>query len=136
MLPWFALSILFIGFYSRLLRSNMLDVVKRGLRAHGAGQGALRAPRSSCATPCATRSSRSSRCSASTSASSFGGGAILTESVFGLQGVGQYAADSIGSLDLPPILGTVLYGGFFIVFLSALVDIVYAFLDPRIRLDA
>ena len=64
-----------------------------------------------------------------------GGGAILTESVFGLQGVGQYAADSIGRLDLPPIMGVVLYGAFFIVLLNAIVDIVYAYLDPRIRLQ-
>ena len=64
-----------------------------------------------------------------------GGGAILTESVFGLQGVGQYAAESIGRLDLPPIMGVVLYGAFFIVLLNAIVDILYAFLDPRIRLQ-
>ena len=66
----------------------------------------------------------------------FGGGAILTESVFGLQGVGEYAADSIGGLDLPPIMGVVLYGSFFIVLFSAIVDILYAYLDPRIRLNA
>src|SRR5215204_3560570 len=64
-----------------------------------------------------------------------GGGAILTESVFGLQGVGQYASDSIGRLDLPPIMGVVLFGAFFIVLLNAIVDILYAFLDPRIRLQ-
>jgi peptide/nickel transport system permease protein len=64
-----------------------------------------------------------------------GGGAILTEKVFSLQGVGQYAADSVGSLDLPPIMGTTLYAAFFIVLLSALVDIAYARLDPRIRLN-
>ena len=66
----------------------------------------------------------------------FGGGAIVTESVFNLQGVGQYVADSIGGLDLPPVLGVTLYGAFLIVLLSALVDILYAFLDPRIRLNA
>jgi peptide/nickel transport system permease protein len=66
----------------------------------------------------------------------FGSGAILTESVFGLQGIGQYVADSVGSLDLPPIMGTTLYAAFFVVLFSALVDIVYARLDPRVRLDA
>jgi peptide/nickel transport system permease protein len=62
-----------------------------------------------------------------------GGGAILTESVFDLHGVGQYAAQSIRDNDLPPIIGVTLYGAFFIVFFSAVVDLLYARLDPRIR---
>jgi peptide/nickel transport system permease protein len=64
-----------------------------------------------------------------------GGGAILTETVFDLQGVGQYAAEAIGQLDVPPVLATTLLAAFFIVLLSAVVDIVYAVLDPRIRLQ-
>jgi peptide/nickel transport system permease protein len=63
-----------------------------------------------------------------------GGGAILTESVFNLQGVGQYAAQSIGQLDVPPVLVIVMFGAFFVVLLSALTDIVFALVDPRIRL--
>jgi peptide/nickel transport system permease protein len=62
-----------------------------------------------------------------------GGGAILTETVFDLQGVGSYAADSIGRLDVPPVLAVVMFGAFFIVLLNTIVDIVYAALDPRIR---
>jgi peptide/nickel transport system permease protein len=62
-----------------------------------------------------------------------GGGAILTETVFDLKGVGWYAAQSVGDLDLPPIMGVTLYGAFFIVFFTAVVDLVYAYLDPRIR---
>src|SRR5207247_2229458 len=62
-----------------------------------------------------------------------GGVAILTETVFDLHGVGQYAAQSIGAFDLPPIMGVTLFGAFFIVLFSAIVDFVYAFLDPRIR---
>src|SRR6266496_3738124 len=54
-----------------------------------------------------------------------GGGAILTETVFELKGVGWYAAQSVGDLDLPPIMGVTLYGAFFIVFFSAIVDILY-----------
>ena len=65
-----------------------------------------------------------------------GGGAILTETVFNLQGVGQYAADAIGQLDQPPILAVTMFGAFFVVFFNAIVDIVYALLDPRIRLEA
>jgi peptide/nickel transport system permease protein len=63
-----------------------------------------------------------------------GGGAILTESVFNLHGVGQYAAQSIGALDVPPVLVIVMFGSFFVVLLSAITDVVMALLDPRIRL--
>jgi peptide/nickel transport system permease protein len=63
-----------------------------------------------------------------------GGGAILTESVFGLHGVGQYAADSIFRLDVPPILVITMLTAFTVVVLGAVVDVVYALLDPRIRL--
>ena len=63
-----------------------------------------------------------------------GGGTILTETVFDIQGVGQYAAESIGQLDVPPVLAITLFGAFFIVLLNTIVDILYAALDPRIRL--
>ena len=62
-------------------------------------------------------------------------GAILTETVFDLQGVGQYAADSVGQLDIPPVLAIVMFGAFFVVLLNTVVDILYAALDPRIRLS-
>ena len=64
-----------------------------------------------------------------------GGGAILTETVFDLQGVGQYAAEAVGQLDVPRVLATTLFAAFFIVLLNAIVDIMYADLDPRIRLQ-
>jgi peptide/nickel transport system permease protein len=134
-LPWFALSILFIGFYSRLLRSNMLDVANedyvRTARAKGLGERRilLRHTLRNALIPIVTLFGLDF-------GAAIGGGAILTEQVFGLQGVGQYAADSIGRLDLPPIMGVVLYGAFFIVLLNAIVDILYAYLDPRIRLTA
>ena len=63
-----------------------------------------------------------------------GGGAIITEAIFSLDGVGQYAAESITNLDLPPIMAITLFGAFFVVLFNALVDIAYAYLDPRIRL--
>jgi peptide/nickel transport system permease protein len=134
-LPWFALTILFIGFYARLLRSNMLDTASedyvRTARAKGLSERRVlyRHVLRNALIPIITLFGLDF-------GAAIGGGAIFTESVFGLQGVGQYAADSIGSLDLPPVMGTTLYGAFFIVLLSAVVDIVYAFLDPRIRLNA
>jgi peptide/nickel transport system permease protein len=63
-----------------------------------------------------------------------GGGAILIEALYGLQGVGQYAAEAVETLDLPPLMAVTLFGAFFVVFLNALVDIAYAKLDPRVRL--
>jgi peptide/nickel transport system permease protein len=135
MLPWFALSILFIGFYSRLLRSNILDALGedyvRTARAKGLSERRVlvRHVLRNSLIPMVTLFGLDF-------GYVLGGGAIITESVFGLQGVGQYAADSIGSLDLPPIMGVTLYGAFFIVLMSALVDIAYAYLDPRIRLSA
>jgi peptide/nickel transport system permease protein len=64
-----------------------------------------------------------------------GGGAIVTESVFDIGGVGQYAADSISALDVPPVMALTMFIAFFVVFFNAIVDIMYAWLDPRIRLQ-
>jgi peptide/nickel transport system permease protein len=133
-LPWFCISLVFIGFYSRLLRSNMLDVMNedyvRTARAKGLSerQVLVRHVMRNALIPIVTVFGLDF-------GAAIGGGAILTETVFGLQGIGQYVAESIGSLDLPPIMGTTLYAAFFIVLLSALVDIVYARLDPRVRLQ-
>ena len=61
------------------------------------------------------------------------GGAILTESVFNIPGIGRLAFDSIQNSDLPMIQGTVLFGAFFIIVANLIVDILYAFIDPRVR---
>ena len=61
------------------------------------------------------------------------GGAILTEAVFNIPGVGRLAYDGIRHADLPIIQGTVQLGAFFIVIANLIVDITYAFLDPRVR---
>ena len=62
-----------------------------------------------------------------------GGGALLTEVVFGLQGVGKLTYDALQNLDLPVIMATVMYASFFVVAANSLVDMAYAFLDPRVR---
>jgi peptide/nickel transport system permease protein len=132
-LPWTALSLLFIGFYSRVVRSNVLDAIAedyvRAARAKGLTERQVltRHVLRNALIPIITLFGLDLGVV-------FGGGAILTESVFGLGGVGQYVADSVGGLDLPPIMGVVLYGAFFVVLCNALVDLLYAYLDPRIRL--
>ena len=60
------------------------------------------------------------------------GGALLIEVVFGIHGVGYLTWQALGNLDLPTIMATVVYGAFFIVLANAVVDIAYAWLDPRI----
>jgi peptide/nickel transport system permease protein len=61
------------------------------------------------------------------------GGAILTESVFNIPGIGRLAYDSIQNSDLPMIQGTVLFGAFFIIIANLIVDVLYAFIDPRVK---
>ena len=63
------------------------------------------------------------------------GGAILTEQVFSLPGLGKLAVDAIGRLDLPIILGVTMLAGFFIIAANFLVDLLYAVIDPRVRLS-
>jgi peptide/nickel transport system permease protein len=134
-LPWTALSILFIGVYSRVLRGNILDTINedfvRTARAKGLSerQVLLKHVLRNSLIPVVTLWGLDF-------AVVIGGGAILTETVFNLQGVGQYAADAIGQLDVPPILAVTMFGAFFVVFFNAIVDIVYAALDPRIRLES
>jgi peptide/nickel transport system permease protein len=132
-LPWVSLAVLFVGFYSRLLRSNMIEAMDedyvRTARAKGLGerQVRLRHVLRNSLIPIVTIFGLDF-------AAVLGGAAIITEYIFNLQGVGQYAADSIKELDLPPIMGVTLFGAFFVVFFNTLVDIAYAYLDPRIRL--
>jgi peptide/nickel transport system permease protein len=131
-MPWFVLAVLFIGFYGRVLRSNMLDAMNEDY---------VRTARAKGLSPRRVLLKHVLRNSMIPIVSLFGldfaavlgGGAILTETVFDLRGVGWYAAQSVGALDLPPIMGVTLYGAFFIVVFSAIVDFIYVFLDPRIR---
>jgi len=133
-LPWTALSLLFIGVYSRVLRSNVLDTMNddyvRTARAKGLSERRvlLHHVLRNSLIPIITLWGLDFGLV-------LGGGAILTETVFDIQGVGDYFATSIGALDVPPVLAVVLFGAFFVVVLNTVVDILYAFLDPRIRLS-
>jgi peptide/nickel transport system permease protein len=133
-MPWTALSLLFIGIYSRVLRSNLLDTMSedyvRTARAKGISerQILLRHVLRNSMIPIVTLWGLDF-------GAIVGGAAILTEVVFDLEGVGQYAAESIGQLDIPPVLAITMFGAFFVVFMNTIVDIVYAALDPRIRLS-
>jgi len=130
--PWLTLSVLYIGFYARVLRANLIETENedyvRTARAKGISERRVLLR-------------HTLRTSMITFVSLFGldfgvlvgGGALLTEVVFGLPGVGLLTYHSLTSLDLPVIMTTVIYGAFFITLASALVDLVYAWLDPRVR---
>jgi peptide/nickel transport system permease protein len=62
-------------------------------------------------------------------------GVVITETVFGLSGVGQWAANSALNMDIAAVLGFTLFSGFLFVMANLIVDILYAYIDPRIRLD-
>ncbi|MBI4046697.1 MAG: ABC transporter permease, partial [Devosia nanyangense] len=61
------------------------------------------------------------------------GGALVTEQVFGLQGIGSLAVQSVQTQDRPVIIGVVMLAGFFIVIANLVVDFLYLLLDPRVR---
>ena len=132
LLPWFTLAVLFIGFYGRVLRGNILDMINedfvRTARAKGLSRRRVLVKHvlRNSLIPVVTLFGLDF-------ASVLGGGAILTETVYDLHGVGQYTAEALNSFDLPPIIGVTLYGAAFIVLFSVLVDLFYAYLDPRIR---
>jgi peptide/nickel transport system permease protein len=134
LMPWAALSIVSIGVYSRVLRSDLLDVMGedyiRTARAKGLSERRVlirHVLRNSLAGIVALWGLDF--------AWVIGGGAILVESVFNLGGVGQYAAQSIARLDVPPVMVITMLVACAVVVLSAIVDVVQAMLDPRVRLS-
>jgi peptide/nickel transport system permease protein len=134
LMPWVALSVVSIGVYSRVLRANLLDVMSedyvRTARAKGLSERRVlirHVLRNSLA-PIATLWGLDF-------AWVIGGGAILVESVFDLGGVGQYAAQSIGRLDVPAVMVITMLVAFAVVVIGAIVDVAYALLDPRVRLS-
>jgi peptide/nickel transport system permease protein len=130
-LPWITLAFLYAALYARLTRAGMLEtmsedyirtarakglpertvIVKHGLRAaltpiitiFGMDLGALL------------------------------GGAVITEATFSLHGLGLFTIEAINNQDLPEILGVTMLAAFFIVIANLVVDILYAYVDPRVR---
>lgn len=132
-IPWITLAIMYIGLYGRVLRASLIEAYHedyiRTARAKGLSERRVLLR-------------HALRMSLITFVSLFGldfgalvgGGAVLTEVVFGLQGVGKLTYEALLNLDLPVIMASVMYAAFFVVAASALVDIGYALLDPRVRL--
>jgi len=132
LIPWITLSILYIGLYARVLRGSLLEVQNEDFVRTARAKG-LRESR--------VVVRHTLRNSMITFVSLFGldfgalvaGGALLTEVVFSIHGIGYLTWQAFQSLDLPTIMATVVFGAFFIVLANALVDVAYAWLDPRVR---
>ena len=130
-LPWLVLAAALAAFYARLLRANLIETMSedyiRTARAKGLPERrviwhhGVRAA----ITPIVT--------ALGIDVGSLLGGAVVVETVFNIPGIGRLAYDGIQNADLPIIQGTVLFGAFFIVIANLIVDIAYAFLDPRVR---
>lgn len=130
--PWITLAALYAGIYGRVLRAELVSALDedyvRTARAKGLSERRI-------------LWAHAFRCSLLQIVSLFGldfgslvgGSALLTEVVFGLPGVGMLTWTSLQNLDLPVIMGCVIYASFFVVIANALVDVVYAWLDPRVR---
>ncbi|MEV0534976.1 ABC transporter permease [Kitasatospora sp. NPDC050463] len=132
-LPWISLAFLYSALYARLTRAGMLETMSedyiRTARAKGLVERKVVVKHGlrSALTPVVTI---------------FGmdlglllGGALITEQVFSLQGVGAFAVSAIADNDLPKILGVTLLAAFFIVLCNLVVDLLYAAVDPRVRLS-
>jgi peptide/nickel transport system permease protein len=130
-LPWFVLAASFAAFYARMTRANLIETLSedyiRTARAKGLTERSVifRHALRNAITPIVTI--------AGLDIGLLLGGAVLTETVFNIPGVGRFAYDSIINSDLPSIQGTVLFGAFFIILANLVVDILYARLDPRVR---
>jgi peptide/nickel transport system permease protein len=130
-MPWCVLAASFAAIYARFLRGNLLDTMQedyiRTARAKGLSERRVIFKHGvrSAITPIVTL--------LGLDIGILLGGAILTETVFNIQGIGRFAYEAIVRFDLPVIQGTVLFGAFFIVIMSLIVDILYAFIDPRVR---
>jgi peptide/nickel transport system permease protein len=131
-IPWITLSILYIGLYARVLRANIIETE---------GEDYVRTARAKGLTERRVLLRHTLRGSMITYVSLFGldfgalvaGGVLLTEVVFAIHGIGLLFYQSLTNLDLPTIMAIVVYGAFFIVLVNVIVDIAYAWLDPRVR---
>ncbi len=131
-IPWVTLAVLYIGIYARVLRSNLIEAYSEDY---------IRTARAKGLSPARVMLRHALRTSLLPFVTMFGldfgalvgGAALLTEVVFGLNGVGRLTFIALQNLDLPVILATVIYSSFFVVAANALVDMAYAVIDPRVR---
>ncbi|MFC5212481.1 ABC transporter permease [Streptomyces coerulescens] len=132
LLPWLSLALIEAAAFARLTRASMLETLAedhiRTFRAYGVGERSVigrHALRGALAPVIALN------------ANNFGsavGGAVLTETLFGLPGIGQELVHAVKVVDLPVVVGMVLVIGFFVVVANAVADVLYAVADRRVVL--
>jgi peptide/nickel transport system permease protein len=132
-LPWFTLALLYAGWYARMTRAQMLEVM---------GTDYVRTARAKGLPPRAVIGKHVLRNALLPIVTMLGmdvaylfGGAVLTETVFGIPGIGGLAWRAIRMRDLPMVMGTVLFAAIFIVLANLIVDLLYMTLDPRVQAE-
>jgi peptide/nickel transport system permease protein len=130
-LPWVVLALLYAAFYARMTRNNLLETL---------GEDYIRTARAKGLSERQVIFKHGLRASLTPIVTMFGmdiallvGGAVITESVFNLQGLGYLAINDALQQDLPVVLGVVLLAAVAVALANLIVDILYAFLDPRVR---
>jgi peptide/nickel transport system permease protein len=131
LLPWFALALLYAAFYARMTRGNLVETM---------GEDYIRTARAKGLSERTVVMKHGLRSSLTPVVTIFGmdvalliGGAVITETVFNLQGLGAWAVSSVFRSDLPAVLGVTLVLAFAVTLMNLVVDILYAYLDPRVR---
>jgi len=130
-LPWITLAVTSAAFYSRITRTNLMETM---------GEDYIRTARSKGMSERRVIAKHGFRSALTPLVTMFGldiaftlGGAVITEQLFGLPGLGQYALIGIYTADFPVVMGVTVFGAFFIVIANLIVDVAYAALDPRVR---
>jgi len=134
LLPALTLALLFVGYYARLIHTNMVEVLEspfvRSARAKGASEASVlfRHAFPNALIPIVTVLGMD--------AAGLLGGVLFTENVFALPGIGTLAVQSVFNLDVPMIMGTVLLSATLVVVANIVVDVLYGWIDPRIKAGA
>jgi peptide/nickel transport system permease protein len=130
-LPWIVLALGYAAFYARMVRGNLVETI---------GEDYIRTARAKGLSEKRVVYKHGLRAALTPVVTMFGidiagllGGAFITESVFNLPGIGQYAVRSIFINDFPSVMGVTIFGAFFIALANLVVDVAYAYVDPRVR---
>ncbi|CAQ00185.1 ABC transporter permease [Clavibacter sepedonicus] len=133
-MPWTVLALGYAAVYARIVRANVIDTLQEDY---------LRTARAKGLSAALVIRRHALRPSLTPVVTLFGmdfagllGGAVIAESIFGLNGVGKVAADSIAKNDQPVIMGVTLLAAAFVVVGNVVVDVLYTVLDPRVRITA
>ena len=133
-LPLITLTVAYLGEYAIVMRSSLVDTMREDYLDPRAREGVARRRWSATAMRCRTRCCRWSRCSRSTSGSC-SSGAIAVETIFSWPGLGLATYEALSGPDLPMLQGLFLVFSASVIFFNLVADLLYAYLDPRVRTE-